>query len=103
MMFFEFICSRKFDHLEVIWAPHQPRQLAETHCSSNRGFAAPVRGEIPRSVATASPMSTRRSKAPPQQGIELPSWIFDVDEEDEIEGESSLLEELEIDPAHVYR
>lgn len=43
----------------------------------------------------------RRTKD--HQGIELPSWIFDVDDEDEIEGDSSLLEELEIDPAHIYR
>ena len=48
-------------------------------------------------------MASRRSKSQNQQGIELPSWIFDVDEEDEIEGDSSLLEELEIDPAHIYR
>lgn len=45
---------------------------------------------------------SRRAKIG-QQGIELPSWIFDVDDEDEIEGDSSLLEELEIDPAHIYR
>lgn len=44
---------------------------------------------------------SRRNKNHP--GIELPSWIFDVDEEDEIEGDSSLLEELEIDPAHISR
>lgn len=43
----------------------------------------------------------RRNKN--HQGIELPSWIFDVDDEDEIQGDSSLLEELEIDPAHIYR
>jgi hypothetical protein len=44
----------------------------------------------------------RRSKSQPG-GIELPSWIFEVDDEDEIAGGSSLLEELEIDPAHIYR
>ncbi len=44
---------------------------------------------------------SRRNKG--HQGIELPSWIFDVDDEDEIDGDSSLLEELEIDPAHIYR
>mmetsp|Transcript_3266 Transcript_3266/g.5081 ORF Transcript_3266/g.5081 Transcript_3266/m.5081 type:complete len:224 (-) Transcript_3266:1194-1865(-) len=43
------------------------------------------------------------SIATPKQGIELPRWIFEVDEEDEIQGDSSLLEELEIDPAHIYR
>jgi hypothetical protein len=46
-------------------------------------------------------MSRRANKD--QQGIELPSWIFDVEDEDEIEGDASLLEELEIDPAHIYR
>ena len=45
---------------------------------------------------------SRRSKTQ-HHVIELPSWIFDVDDEDEIEGNSSLLEELEIDPAHIYR
>lgn len=42
-----------------------------------------------------------RRKGP--HGIDLPSWIFDVEDEDEIEGDASLLEELEIDPAHIYR
>jgi hypothetical protein len=37
------------------------------------------------------------------KGIELPGWIFDVDEEDEIDGDSSLLQELEIDLAHIYK
>lgn len=33
---------------------------------------------------------------------QLPDWIFDVDDEDEIDGSSSLLEELEIDLEHIY-
>lgn len=37
------------------------------------------------------------------QGIELPDWLFDVDEEDEDDLDSSLLQELEIDPEHIYR
>jgi hypothetical protein len=45
---------------------------------------------------------SRRAKAG-QQGNELPSWIFDVDDEDEVQGDASLLEELEIDPGHIYR
>jgi hypothetical protein len=41
------------------------------------------------------------------QGIELPSWLFDVDEDDEeltsASGTSTLLQELEIDLEHIYR
>jgi hypothetical protein len=33
----------------------------------------------------------------------LPGWIFEVDEDDEYEGSSSLLQELEIDISHIYR
>ena len=35
--------------------------------------------------------------------IELPSWIFDVDEDDEIDPDTPLLVELDIDIAHIYR
>lgn len=35
---------------------------------------------------------------------ELPSWLFDVDEEDEdMSNGKSLLQELEIDVDHIYR
>ncbi len=51
-------------------------------------------------------MSTLTNRVPApddQQRVELPSWIFDIDEEDEEESKTSLLEELEIDPAQIYR
>lgn len=38
-----------------------------------------------------------------ERGIELPSWIFEVDDEDEINYDKTLLEELEIDIAQIYR
>ena len=34
---------------------------------------------------------------------DLPDWIFDVDDEDHIDNEKSLLEELEIDINHICR
>ena len=37
------------------------------------------------------------------KGIELPGWIFDVDEEDVVDNNSSLLQELEIDVNHIYK
>jgi hypothetical protein len=33
----------------------------------------------------------------------LPSWWFEVDEEDDIDTNTSLLQELEIDLPHIYR
>lgn len=39
-----------------------------------------------------------------EERIELPSWFFDVDEEDEQpDFRRSLLQELEIDPNHIYK
>jgi hypothetical protein len=39
-----------------------------------------------------------------EERVELPSWIFDVDDNDEEdETRTSLLQELEIDPTHIYR
>lgn len=52
-------------------------------------------------------MSIRTSKhkelTKTSQGIDLPDWIFDVDSEDEDDGQSSLLQELEVDIGHIYR
>jgi hypothetical protein len=39
-------------------------------------------------------------------GHPLPSWIFDIDDNDDnndLPNQKSLLEELEIDPNHIYR
>ena len=36
-------------------------------------------------------------------GIQLPEWIFDIDDEDEISEDKSILQELEIDPSLIYR
>ncbi len=36
-------------------------------------------------------------------GIQLPEWIFDIDDEDEISEDQSILQELEIDPSLIYR
>jgi hypothetical protein len=35
----------------------------------------------------------------------LPGWLFDIidDEDDDLKTQRSLLEELEIDPKHIYR
>lgn len=43
-------------------------------------------------------MNRRNSTA-----IELPGWIFDVDEEDEIDLNTPLLQELDIDLHHIFR
>jgi hypothetical protein len=35
---------------------------------------------------------------------DLPNWLFDIEDEDRDESnQKSLLEELEIDPRHIYR
>jgi hypothetical protein len=39
----------------------------------------------------------RRASVAANKVIELPEWLFDVDEEDEISSSASLLEELDID------
>ena len=36
-------------------------------------------------------------------GIELPEWLFDVDDEDDVDNNNSLLQELDIDLSHIYR
>jgi hypothetical protein len=46
-------------------------------------------------------MSRRRPSN--STGIELPSWIFDVDEEDEIEMDTPLIQELDIDINYILR
>lgn len=38
------------------------------------------------------------------KGAELPSWLFDIDEDDEeFSNDTTLLQELEIDPEHIYK
>jgi hypothetical protein len=44
-----------------------------------------------------------RRRPPDPSGIQLPSWIFDVDEEDEIDMDTPLLQELDIDISQIYR
>ncbi len=41
--------------------------------------------------------------APSIQNPSLPSWIFDIDDEDEISMDTPLLQELDIDINHIYR
>lgn len=39
-----------------------------------------------------------------EERVELPNWMFDIDDEDEtISSSKSLFQELEIDPNHIYR
>lgn len=47
----------------------------------------------------------KKSFSPDEGNYEhtLPQWIFDVEDEDEYEGNSSLLQELEIDFVHIYK
>lgn len=56
---------------------------------------------IPYAVSSSSSKKSNANKA------ELPSWIFDLEEYDDIEDEQgqqrTLFEELEIDPAHIYK
>ena len=39
-----------------------------------------------------------------EEKVELPNWMFDIDDEDESANSSkTLFQELEIDPGHIYR
>lgn len=53
--------------------------------------------------APSSSSSSSKKSKPPK--AELPSWIFDLEEYDDIEedGSRTLFEELEIDPTHIYK
>lgn len=48
------------------------------------------------------PMDPSREER--EERVELPNWIFDIDDEDESATSSrTLFQELEIDPGHIYR